>query len=83
MAKKRKPAKLDLAAEDILMAEEDIAAMRPALAVAPELVLQTIAAAKRKRRRAKPAKKKAKSRKTAAAKRRKASPKRNKKARRK
>ena len=85
MAKdKKKPARLDLATEDMLIAEEDLAAMRPALAVAPELVLQTITP-KRKRRRAKPAKKKAKARKSAAARPRKASPNRKKakKARRK
>ena len=43
----------------MLLAEEDLAAMRPALAVAPELVVQTLARA-RKRRARKSAKKKVK-----------------------
>ena len=73
----KKPARLDLAAEDMLMAEEDLAAMRPALAVAPELVLQMITR-KRKRRRAEPVRKMAKARKSAAAKPGKGPPRRNK-----
>ena len=39
MAKRKKSARPDLATEDILLAEEDLAAMRPDLAVAPELVV--------------------------------------------
>ena len=43
MAKTKKTARIDLATEDMLLAEEDLAAMRPALAVAPELVVQILA----------------------------------------
>ena len=76
MAKiRKKTTPLDLAAEDMLLAEEDLAAMRPALAVAPELVLQAITR-KRKRRPAKPAKKKGKARKSSAKRARKAAPRR-------
>jgi hypothetical protein len=72
MAKHRKKTvRPDLATEDMLLAEEDIAAMRPALAVAPELVVQ-ILTQKRRRRAAKPAKKKMKARKSSAKKARKA-----------
>ncbi len=74
MAKRKKAAGPDLVTEDMLLAEEDLAAMRPALAVAPELVVQTLS---RKRRRA-PPKKKAKARKSPAKKARKAAPKRSK-----
>jgi hypothetical protein len=49
MAKKKKTILPDLSAEDMMLAEEDLAAMRPALAVAPELVVQTLSR-KRKRR---------------------------------
>jgi len=59
MAKSKKTARIDLATEDMLLAEEDLAAMRPALAVAPELVVQTLARA-RKRRPRKSARKKVK-----------------------
>jgi hypothetical protein len=59
MAKSKKTARIDLATEDMLLAEEDLAAMRPALAVAPELVVQTLARA-RKRRAQKQARKKVK-----------------------
>lgn len=49
MARKRKKAAhIDLATEDMLLAEEDLAAMRPALAVAPELVVQTLEDARRR-----------------------------------
>ena len=85
MAKHRKKTvRPDLATEDMLLAEEDLAAMRPALAVAPELIVQTLTQ-KRGRRAAKPAKKKMKARKSSAKKARKAAPKRKKakKARRK
>jgi hypothetical protein len=62
MAKKRKKsAKADLVTEDLLLAEEDLAAMRPALAVAPELVVETLT--RRRKRPVKKAKKKAKARK--------------------
>jgi len=78
MAKRKKAAGPDLVTEDMLLAEEDLAAMRPALAVAPELVVQTLSR-KRRRRPVKRAKKKvAKARKSSAAKARKSSPKRKK-----
>jgi hypothetical protein len=61
MAKKRKKtAKADLVTEDLLLAEEDLAAMRPALAVAPELVVEALT---RRRKRRPLKKKKAKARK--------------------
>ena len=80
MAKNRKKAaRPDLATEDILLAEEDLAAMRPALAVAPELVVQTLAR-KRRRRPRKPGKKKVKNaRKSSAKKARKSAAKKRKK----
>jgi hypothetical protein len=58
MAKRKKAARIDLPTA-MLLAEEDLAAMRPALAVAPELVVQTLARA-RKRRARKSARKKVK-----------------------
>ena len=76
MAKRKKAARIDLATA-MLLTEEDFAAMRPALAVAPDLMVQTLARA-RKRRARKPAKKKVKARKTSAKKGRKVSPKRKK-----
>jgi hypothetical protein len=77
MAKKRKKAsRLDLATENILLAEEDVAAMRPALAVAPELVVQTLT--EKRRRPRKQAKKKVKARKSSAKKARKSAAKRKK-----
>ena len=80
MSKRRKKAaQPDLATVDMLMAEEDVAAMRPALAVAPELVVQTLSR-KRKRPPQRPARKKAKGRKSASKKVRKLSPKTKKKA---
>ena len=49
MARKRKKAaRTDLATEDMLLAVEDLDAMRPALAVAPELVVQTLEDARRR-----------------------------------
>jgi hypothetical protein len=79
MARKRKNAtRPDSAVEEILLAEEDLAAMRPALAVAPELVVQTLAR-KRRRRPQKQAKKKVKkARKSSVTKARKSSAKRKK-----
>jgi hypothetical protein len=75
MARKRKKAtRPNSQTEQILLAEEDLAAMRPALAVAPELVVQTLSR-KRRRAPAKPAKKKAKARKSSAKKARKGAPK--------
>ena len=83
MAKRKKAARIDLPTA-MLLAEEDLAAMRPALAVAPELVVQTLARA-RKRRAQKQARKKVKkavkssarkTRKSPAKKARKAAPKR-------
>lgn len=74
MAKRKKAARIDLATEAMLLAEEDFAAMRPALAVAPDLIVQTLART-RKRRLQKPAKKKVKARKSSAKKARKSSPK--------
>jgi len=71
--KRKKNVKPDLAVVDLLMAQEDVAAMRPALAVAPELVVQTLSRKRRPRRG--PAKKKAKARKSASKKVRKLSPK--------
>jgi len=80
MVKKRKKAvRPDRATEEILLAEEDLAAMRPALAVAPELVVQTLSRTRR-RRPAKQAKKKTKTaRKSSAKKAPKVSAKRKKK----
>ena len=75
--KSKKASRIDLATEDMLLAEEDVAAMRPALAVAPELVVQTIQAA-RKRAARRRAKKKATARKAAIKKTRKAVPKKKK-----
>jgi hypothetical protein len=79
MAKKsKKTARPDRATEEILLAEEDLAAMRPALAVAPELVVQALS--RTRRRRAKPVRKKTKTaRKSSTKKARKASPKKRKK----
>jgi hypothetical protein len=75
MARKRKKApRTDLAAQDLLLAEEDVAAMRPALAVAPELVVQTLEEARRRSAR-KRARRKAAARKGAASRARKAAPK--------
>jgi hypothetical protein len=65
MAKRKKAARIDSATEAMLLAEEDLAAMRPALAVAPDLVVQTLAR-KRKRRPQKSTKKKVKARKSSA-----------------
>jgi hypothetical protein len=77
MARKRKKATRPISeTEQILLAEEDFAAMRPALAVAPELVVETLTR-RRRRRSQKPAKKKAKARKSSAKKARKAAPKRS------
>ena len=50
MAKRKKTMVPTLSEETMLLAEEDLAAMRPALAVAPELVVQTLM---RQRRRTK------------------------------
>ncbi len=64
MAKNRKKTvKADLVTQDLLLAEEDLAAMRPALAVAPELVVEALTR-RRKRRPLKQAKKKVKARKS-------------------
>jgi hypothetical protein len=70
MAKRKKAARIDSATEAMLLAEEDLAAMRPALAAAPDLVVQTLA--RKRKRRQKPAKKKVKARKSSARKARKA-----------
>ena len=77
MAKRKKPARIDLAPETMLLAEEDFAAMRPALAVAPDLVVQALSR-KRRRRPTKQAKKKVQARKSSARKARKAGSKRKK-----
>ena len=77
MAKRKKPARIDLAPETMLLAEEDFAAMRPALAVAPDLVVQALSR-KRRRRPTKQAKKKVQARKSSAKKARKAGSKRKK-----
>src|SRR3954469_8682334 len=73
MAKRKKSSGPDLVTEDILLAEEDLAAMRPALAVAPELVVETITRARRLRRRQQGKKKAGRARKSPAKKARKAS----------
>jgi O-acetyl-ADP-ribose deacetylase (regulator of RNase III) len=74
MAKNRKKAaRIDLATEDILLAEEDLAAMRPALAVAPELVVQTLTQKHRLRPQKRAKKKVKKARKSSAKKARKSS----------
>jgi hypothetical protein len=81
MAKRKRTAKRDLALETALLAEEDLAAMRPALAVAPELVLQTLQRQRRraKKKAAKPARtRKSSAKKSAAKKARKASPRKKK-----
>ena len=65
MAKRKKAARIDLATETMLLAEEDLAAMRPALAVAPDLVVQALSR-KRRRRPTKQAKKKMQARKSSA-----------------
>jgi hypothetical protein len=79
MAKNRKKAaRIDLATEDILLAEEDLAAMRPALAVAPELVVQILTQKRRRRPRKQAKKKVKKARKSPAKKARKSSAKRKK-----
>jgi hypothetical protein len=70
----RKPTKAEV--EVILLAEEDLAAMRPALAVAPELVLQALQ--RRRKLRRKPVKKKVKARKSSPKKARKSAPKKKK-----
>jgi hypothetical protein len=56
MEKRKKAARIDLPTA-MLLAEEDFAAMRPALAVAPDLMVQTLTRT-RKRRAQKTAKKK-------------------------
>lgn len=74
MAKNRKKAaRRDVALENILLAEEDLAAMRPALAVSPELVVQTLAH-KRRRRPQKQARKKVKKARKSSAKKARKSP---------
>lgn len=78
----RKPSKADLATQDILLAQEDLAAMRPALAVAPELVLQVLQR-QSKRRPRKATRKKVKARKSSAKKTKSAPKKKAKKAARK
>ncbi len=75
MAKRKKAAPGDLAGIEMLLAEADFSAMRPALAAAPELVAQVLAS-NRKRRLAK----KAKARKARAKTARKPAPKKKKKA---
>ena len=77
--RKKKAAQPDLATVDLLMAQEDVAAMRPALAVAPELVVQALSR-KRKRPPQRPARKRVKGRKSTPKKVRKLSPKTKKKA---
>ena len=72
VAKRKKAARIDLATETMLLAEEDFAAMRPALAVAPDLVVQTLSR-KRRRRPTKQAKKTVQARKSSAKKGRKSS----------
>jgi hypothetical protein len=79
MAKNRKKeARIDLATEDILLAEEDLAAMRPALVVAPELVVQTLTQKHRLRPRKRAKRKVRKARKSSAKKARKSSPRKKK-----
>jgi hypothetical protein len=78
MAKRKKAARIDLATETMLLAEEDLAAMRPALAVAPDLVVQALLR-KRRRRPTKQAKKKMQARKSSAKKARKSSAKKGRK----
>ena len=77
MVKRKKADRIDLATA-MLLTEEDFAAMRPALAVAPDLTVQTLARA-RKRRARKSAKKKIRARKTPAKKGRKISAKKGRK----
>ena len=72
MAKRKKAARIDLVPETMLLAEEDFAAMRPALAVAPDLVVQALSR-KRRRRPTKQAKKTVQARKSSAKKARKSS----------
>ena len=79
MAKRKKSAGPDLVTEDMLLAEEDLAAMRPALAVAPELVVETLTRARRIRRKKLAKRKVRKARKSSAKKARKASPSKKKK----
>ena len=67
----RKPTKAEV--EGMLLAEEDLAAMRPALAVAPELVVQALQ--RQGKRRRKSAKKKVKARKSSPKKARRSTPK--------
>ena len=57
MTKRKKTIVPSLSEETMLLAEEDLAAMRPALAVAPELVVHTLTRQRRriKRKAAKPA----------------------------
>ncbi len=78
MAKRKKAAGPDLVTEDMLLAEEDLAAMRPALAVAPELVVETITRARRLQRRKQAKKKVKKARKSSVTKARKSPAKRKK-----
>ena len=77
MAKRKKAARIDLATETMLLAEADFAAMRPALAVAPDLVVQALSR-KRRGRPTEQAKKKVQARKSSAKKTRKAASKRKK-----
>jgi hypothetical protein len=70
----RKPTKAEV--EGILLAEEDLAAMRPALAVAPELMLQALQ--RQRKRGRKPVRKKVKARKSSPKKARKSAPKKKK-----
>lgn len=51
MAKKKRVAQTDLVAEDMLLAQEDIAETRPSLAMAPELVAQNLALVRKRRAR--------------------------------
>ena len=77
MAKRKKAARIDLATA-MLLTEEDFAAMRPALAVAPDLMVQTLIR-KRRRRPTKQAKRKMQARKSSAKKARKSSAKKGRK----
>ena len=79
----RKPSKADLVTQDMLFAQEDLAAMRPALAVAPELVLQALQRQSKRRPRKAAKKKKVKARKSSAKKTKSAPKKKAKKAARK
>jgi len=84
MAKRKKTIVPNLSEETMLLAEEDLAAMRPALAVAPELVVQMLTRQRRrtKSKAAKPARKrKAPARKASKKRARKAPPRKKKAAR--